>query len=388
MTKALALALCAMSLVACREAPWEEVLGPFTGETYRFVVTRLELPANAQAWAYDLNDDGKKDNRLGGICATFGSHDALADAEAIVAAGVIRPVVEIITDDPLLRDDPSVGVRFRGHLDEDGDLMGARLVAGRLLSNPTASSTRSSGGVLVLPLLKYANPVPLPVVGLHIELTPDGDGYTGELHGGCHGEPCRSLPIDALAEMLAFAAPEFPAVMSSLGNQLGDLHASNILQSLLRPDVQLFSSDGEFAPARTIEALDSLSFGVALSLAPCPDGACLGASPPACGNRRLDGREADVDCGGSCLPCLGGAACRDGDDCQTGQCLLGRCAAPTCTDGLRDGYESDVDCGGPCPPCLGGQACWGNQDCQSGNCSALLALLRVIRATAAVVVGG
>jgi hypothetical protein len=53
------------------------------------------------------------------------------------------------------------------------------------------------------------------------------------------------------------------------------------------------------------------------------------AMRPTCNDRRQNGTETGVDCGGDCPPC------------------------PTCDDGRRNGGETGVDCGGPCPECVG-----------------------------------
>lgn len=47
-------------------------------------------------------------------------------------------------------------------------------------------------------------------------------------------------------------------------------------------------------------------------------------------------------------------------------------AAPvraTCFDGVQNGPESDVDCGGDCLPCERGDACRAPRDCFSGRCA-------------------
>ncbi|HBQ20184.1 MAG TPA: hypothetical protein DEF51_56695, partial [Myxococcales bacterium] len=81
--------------------------------------------------------------------------------------------------------------------------------------------------------------------------------------------------------------------------------------------------------------------------------------------------ESDVDCGGSCEPCVDGAGCADGEDCASGVCAAGMCAPPSCMDGVQNGGEVDVDCRGPCPAlCLTGQRCGDASDCDSGVCSA------------------
>lgn len=49
----------------------------------------------------------------------------------------------------------------------------------------------------------------------------------------------------------------------------------------------------------------------------------------------------DVDCGGLCLLCGTGRACKSGDDCLSGVCNTGRCGeAPWCYDGLVNGRET------------------------------------------------
>ena len=40
----------------------------------------------------------------------------------------------------------------------------------------------------------------------------------------------------------------------------------------------------------------------------------------------------------------------------------------TCSDGIQNGKESDVDCGGSCPPCDFEKKCSQHQDCLSWRC--------------------
>ncbi|MFM2153313.1 MAG: hypothetical protein RL199_1748, partial [Pseudomonadota bacterium] len=68
--------------------------------------------------------------------------------------------------------------------------------------------------------------------------------------------------------------------------------------------------------------------------------------------------ETDVDCGGVCASsgktCAAQKLCIRPQDCASGSCLGGRCAAATCRDGLKNGDEKGVDCGstacGLCKP--------------------------------------
>jgi hypothetical protein len=114
-------------------------------------------------------------------------------------------------------------------------------------------------------------------------------------------------------------------------------------------------------------------------------------APAHCNNRRKDGNETMVDCGGDCgthcpgacdnLPANGTAAhCSTTCPCSAGnggcdennaECIAGTycaanvgnyfgfanvidvCLLNSCKNGTKDGTETGVDCGGPCLPCSG-----------------------------------
>lgn len=95
-----------------------------------------------------------------------------------------------------------------------------------------------------------------------------------------------------------------------------------------------------------------------------------GGRPIACDNLVQDGSETGVDCGGSCPPCPLGGGCAVPEDCATGVCTAGMCAAPSCLDSVANGTETDVDCGGmTCPPCAIGSMCRGSTDCLTMVCA-------------------
>lgn len=65
--------------------------------------------------------------------------------------------------------------------------------------------------------------------------------------------------------------------------------------------------------------------------------------PPSCGDGVVNQDETDVDCGGSCSPCLDGQVCAAPGDCASTLCEAGVCVPPECA--------VDEDCasfGGPC----------------------------------------
>ena len=65
-----------------------------------------------------------------------------------------------------------------------------------------------------------------------------------------------------------------------------------------------------------------------------------------CGNAVTDAGETDLDCGGPCLPCDDGRACKGDSDCQSSDCHAHLCVS--CSDGLQNGSETGIDCGGSC----------------------------------------
>ena len=106
----------------------------------------------------------------------------------------------------------------------------------------------------------------------------------------------------------------------------------------------------------------------------CISGAALTPecpAPPACDDLEQNGDETDVDCGGSCDPCVAGQSCLANEDCVSGTCEGDLCAAaPGCNDNIQNNDETDVDCGGSCDPCALTQACLIDEDCLSGLCAA------------------
>jgi formylglycine-generating enzyme required for sulfatase activity len=101
------------------------------------------------------------------------------------------------------------------------------------------------------------------------------------------------------------------------------------------------------------------------------DAVKLTCSPVKCNDGVKNGKETDVDCGGStCNACAVGKVCQVGGDCGSGSCVGGLCAAPTCMDGVQNQGETDIDCGGAlCAKCANGKRCTGAVDCTGGACT-------------------
>ena len=328
-------------------------MGPFTGPVHRFVVDRFSLPLttdDAKAIADDLDGrDDDVDNQLGGALIALSSNDNLTLHGAdMVAAGVIASVVEIQADD--LQDDPTVSVRYLGAEGDAAIVVGGTIADGVFRSNRTRTTRVPGRAILRLPVFADADPSVVTIDGLEIDFDPDGaGGLDARIRGGV-GPEVLDEAARGLIQMIV-ANPQGHPFATYLFDTNTDgvvdpeeVTGNSLISDLLEPDLEIVH-DGEREPR--------LSFGFGVHLLPCESGNYALAMPAApCFDRVRDGDESDVDCGGSCMPCAGGAACEDAADCQTQSCA-GTCAAATCSDGVQDGFETGLDCGWNCAVCPG-----------------------------------
>jgi len=356
-----------MAVVGCADpAPGtDDVVGPFTGTTHRFVVDSITLPMtseSARALGADLDGNRSIDNQLGMVVGLMASFENITThGDDIIAAGVIDSTVEITADD--LSDDATVSVRYLGAA-SDGDAVpvGGTLVDGVFTSNRTATTRVPGFARLHLPVFVDADPTTLPLAGMQLDLTPDGvGGYDGRVHGIV--DDVARISYDGIVQMLANRPRDHYLMLSYMDTDrdrvisFDEYTTNQLVGSILAPDVELFGAQ-------------YVSFGFAIHLSPCASGRCAREVVDHCFDRTRDGGESDVDCGGPCEPCGAiGATCTLATDCETAACEAGgTCADPTCSDGILDGTETGIDCGGPCAGCATGGLCYLNSDCASGQC--------------------
>jgi hypothetical protein len=128
------------------------------------------------------------------------------------------------------------------------------------------------------------------------------------------------------------------------------------------------SSDGGRRCDGARRCVQCLTSADCVPTAPCVLHRC---APSSCGNGKRDGAETDVDCGGSCAPCVDGRRCKIDQDCLSDACdaLVLVCLPSSCIDQKQDGNETDVDCGGTiCSGCFTGKKCILNRDCATNVC--------------------
>jgi hypothetical protein len=367
-----------VAAVGCSSSGNGDVVGPFTGDVHRYVVDRILVPQTSDdvtRLADDLDGDGEPDNQVGLVNSTLVVlTDATTHAADMVAAGALVSVVEIQADD--LEADAKVGVRFRGAETDDASQAGGAIVDGGFASNRSRTTHVPADAIARLPIFENADPLILPMHGVEIDLSPDGSGgFDGIVRGAVLLDDARAAAFVGLVQM-CLADPVKHALFergldTDFDGQItrAEFDADALIASFIAADVQMFDGD-RYAPTPH-GVPDSLSVGFGVHLVPCDSGRCSTAVPAdTCHDRRRDGDETDVDCGGSCAPCIADAACRVPADCQSMRCDGGQCAAPACDDGVRDGFESDVDCGANCSGCDVGKGCVVPRDCTSGKCSA------------------
>jgi hypothetical protein len=351
-------------LAACTGGVGDDVVGPFTGATHRYVIDRYTLPTdNQQATQLgdDLDGNGTVDDQVGLILGTLNSQSDLTKyASSMGAVGLLPSAITIQADS--LADDDSVGVSYIGRPSDTSLPVGGRFVGGVFSSNRSATSTHNAEGTLVLPVFIDADPTGFVLARGEIDLTPDATGYSGLIRGEIASDVALKAAAASMQQMV-MSNPQDHAPFGSVldANKdgrvtLDEVTHSSLVMALIAPDL---TSDGE----------SFLSIGFGVHLIPCDTGTCLPTTiEDSCHDRVLDGDETDVDCGGSCRACGFDAACVVASDCQTGVCDAGTCAAPTCSDGVQDGFEQGVDCGdGQCGACAG-EICGEDASCHSNVC--------------------
>jgi len=358
-----------------------DVVGPFTGPVHRFVVDSFTFSTdNAAALQLgdDLDGDGYVDNQFGMVFATLANQDDTTEHAAdMIAAGALASVVELQADE--LTNDGTVSATFYGADGDPATAMGGTLIDGTFRSNRTQSTAVPGEASLRLPIFRDADPTEIDLLGMELDLVPDGQGgYDGLVRGGLPASQVFVRAFPGIVQMID-ADPGSHRVLTSFidTNQdgvitLAELQQSALFRSLLVPDLRLRADDGTFAPTHDTQRGDALSAGFGIHLVACESGSCnSGAPSDRCHDRILDGDETDLDCGGSCLPCASTLGCQVPGDCQSTLCDAGVCRPASCSDGVLDGLESDVDCGGPCATrCALGQRCDFDSDCASGDCNA------------------
>ncbi|MDX2091069.1 MAG: hypothetical protein SFX73_24630 [Kofleriaceae bacterium] len=360
-----------LAVAGCSEPGGSDVTGPFTGDEHRYAVVAIHIPSDASAaerFAADLDGDGMPENQFGAITSLLATtNDLSLNASDMIASGAIASRVEIKADD--LTNDPTVGVRYLGAEGDVAVVAGGTLVSGAFRSNRTATTRVPGAATLRLPVYTNADPLTVELVGMELDLDPDGrGGFDAVVRGGLRVDHARAIAYAGLVQMFETEPARHVVFARGIDADRDSVLSRNELDNsvialLVKADIELVD-----APA--------ISFAFGVHLSPCTSEGCgRGTVAEPCRDRVHNGNETDVDCGGSCQPCAPAKHCMMAADCQSNACDGGSCAAWSCRNSLRDGYESDVDCGGACGECATGRACADDADCATGQCNQGVATL-------------
>jgi hypothetical protein len=206
----------------------------------------------------------------------------------------------------------------------------------------------------------------IPLSHFQLELNSDGQGgYDGRVFALIPSESVERALVDGLTQALN-AHPESQPFFYPYLNSNRDRAVSRdeVLNDRLVKD--LIEAELKLAPDGS--AFIGQTFGFGFHLQPCNSGTCLLRPIASCYDLVKNGDESDVDCGGSCGPCIGGRSCLIAADCVYHGCDQGTCLGATCADGIGGVWESDIDCGITCVACDRGQRCRSDADCKSNFC--------------------
>jgi hypothetical protein len=278
------------------------------GLTFRYVSNKISLPPTSDDFAVDLNGDGRKDNKLGDVVTVLLGQmiDLQAQEDAAILAGNGLELFSFTTSDPALNNDANAQVsvyvaRSTGAPDFSGKgkfsidmtapkgVLSGPLAMGSFESTDPIKLTMPPTVHLTIPL--YTNTtVQLPVVGARISFTPTMGGLmSGQLNGAIGKKDVDTILVPALARTFDMIAQTMPCDQNCMNVRatfdtgmctnpdmtkatandgkidLCEVSENLLVQSLLSPDVDLFDSNGAWAPNKLNTDKDSVSLGVAFT---------------------------------------------------------------------------------------------------------------------------
>jgi hypothetical protein len=278
-----------------------------------YVVDSMTLPVSSSDFAFDLNGDGKLDNRMGNIIGALSqgsggsSTNIQQDVDVAIASGDFRPIVELVPND----DGVSTDVVFA---DSDPRLANVTFYATSRSSTLASADPRKLAEAAILELrMPFFGHSVLRMAAAHIQVTLDGDLLlNGRLNSGISREAFDSTLPPWIADILTMQAQKAPqpygnsiyayfdtgggddgsgcrtttpvcgdkpagtpCCRNEFGSRAGtcadacdhiidacEVSRNDLLSSLFALDVQLFSDDGStWAPSAENRHKDSLSFG-------------------------------------------------------------------------------------------------------------------------------
>lgn len=290
------------------------VVGPFTGTTSRWVMDGVSTadtdlhPSTRDKWVGH--------SKIGGLLsAVFAVNDGSTATPAMRSSGVLRSTLELISDDPVLANDNSVGMRYVAGIEDSTSIeLGGRLARAQFHSNGAFDRAAPLiRGELLLPVFRYADPIRLRVTNLETSLLVTDTSLEMLVQGGVLDADVKAAVFPSVNQMVAFRPTEFGLLRVFFDPNFDGVitreESDAAIDTLVNRDVRI--DDSGRVALHTSDASDAngYSLGVVLRFVRCESGWCGDDSQP-CTDRVQDGDETSIDCGGSCGPCSGTAPCK------------------------------------------------------------------------------
>ncbi len=306
-------ALLAIALVAgcsssephhCAVDP-SQIVSSGSGVPHGYVINTLAVPQQRSDFAIDLNCDGRTDNQLGSIVSFLaaGNFDVQTSVNIGIENGSVVTLLSLLTDDlassdqvgvTLLGGDPTVGMpdfsSAKGHFTVDdavppGEFFG-RIAEQKFRSNPIGATPPVA---LSLRLSPTDAIIALPLIGAQIQFETGTDSASampglinGQIHGAVRADDFTRATLPAFAATFTRLIQDDPLNHPNLvADDIGgcsdegvpasphdsiltpcELAQDQWVSNVISPDVQIFDSDGRYAPNPDNKFKDSVSIGL------------------------------------------------------------------------------------------------------------------------------
>ena len=295
------------------------------GNTAKYAANAVMVPMQRQDYAIDLNGDGKLDNQLGNIIGALSSNglNVQDGVNTAVTGGSLVLLLSTNSSDATFTSDTcaasvvnvgkatAMAPKFDGSdtfMVDTSQMAGnfaGPINSGKFSSAPPSTTKMPVTLAIQLPLVSGAAPIPLSVVGAHLQYTKSGTMITGgQLNGAIKNSVVQMNIIPGVATLLTNRLKADPTSSTNMqiasifdnggkadpacggtacqnpmfGDRPGmcavskdgiidtcEVSTNNIIQNVLSPDVQMFDASGNYAPNPSNTTKDSLSLGLAFT---------------------------------------------------------------------------------------------------------------------------
>ena len=264
----------------------------------QLVISAVTLPVNRAQYAVDVDGDGKPEDQFGGVVGFLktAGFNLQTNIDSTIAVGDGLNLLSLASIDKTFMMDNGAQLTMYTALAQNppdftgsgtfaidktvpkgvlnGDLENSYFLSLDPLSIPSPATVYIH---LVLAHLQNMTPVAInmPLVGARIQLTNQGMGmWQGQLNGGLHQTDIDTILIPGLTMALdeTEQEPGCPMECQQVKAQfdtnmdghvtLEEVRNNILVQTLLKPDVQLFDMNGKWHPTVGAPNADSISIGV------------------------------------------------------------------------------------------------------------------------------